>query len=103
MDTPDLLPQKVIKITLDNFEQKNFPFKMKKILTVSKHFHSKVGLIHVISLGASQKTCRGDVCRQQSAWGCVSAPQGECIGSPRWDGKFINPCVAKLSLGRLVK
>ena len=35
---------------LDHSEQKNFPFKMKKI-AVSKHSHSEVGFLLVISLG----------------------------------------------------
>ena len=43
----------------EHFWKKNLE-NYHKILPVSKHSHSEVGLIHVISLGAIQKACRGE-------------------------------------------
>ena len=87
-----------MKKTLENYH---------KILTVSKHSHSEVGLIHVIILGASQKACKvGDVGCPHGG-GCQPPTRGGCwlptvwgIGSPLQEGKPIDPCVAKIEFGK---
>ena len=61
-----------MKKNLENFHE---------ILTVSKHSHSEVGFLHVISLGVSQKACRGGRWLPAQG-GSLAACAGGGIGSP---------------------
>ena len=64
-----------MKKNLENFHE---------ILTVSKHSHSEVGFILVISLWGSQKA---------SGWGASAGNGG---------GEFMPPCVANIEFGKAV-
>jgi len=62
-----------MKKELENFHE---------ILTVSKHFHSEVGFILVISLGGSQKASRGGGIGWQSLVESGTQIYSECQTPP---------------------
>ena len=84
--------------------KKIFPFKMKKnlenfheILSVSKHSHSEVGFILVISLGPEGV---GSFADRKGFGGCWPPARGGVVVSAAHGGHQKPPCLAIIELGK---
>ena len=90
-------PEFLVKKKIENFHE---------ILSVSKHSHSEVGFILVISLGpegvGSFADLKGVGVRQPTARGGRRPPAGGGVGCPRGESET-PPVLPTLSLGRLMK
>ena len=90
------------KISIQNEEQ----HEIHEILTVSKHSNSEVGLACIALGGSAICVCGG--CQPPTLGRGVSHQwRGECwlptvggIGGSQQEGKFIDPCVAKIEFGK---